>query len=196
MSDKQTKIDGKVLGVEFTMTLPFNDAESFDSFMGKPGACYERAVQHFLAHTFYARVRSKLVEKLAELTGIERAKTTAEDGSKVKYTETEEIYVRRVMGEFQDNQDRWAEIMAALRETAEAVEPKAEQIVRSRSNAQTRKIAEQIIKTGQVALFAEKRGLNIEGVEGDALVELIAIEYGKVQKEIAEAQKKALGLAL
>lgn len=196
MSDKSTTMVGKVLGIEFTMTFPFSDAESFDSFMGKAGACYDRAVQHFIAHSFYARVRSRIVEKLAEISGIERLKETDENGKSVKYKETEEMYVRRVMGEYQNDTAKWESVMAELKAAAEAVEPKAEQVVRSRSNAASRKIAEQIIKSGQAGIFAEKRGLNINGVEGNDLVELIAVEYIKVQKEAEEAQKRALGLNL
>lgn len=192
MSD--TKMTGKVLGIEFNITLPFSDADSFDAFMGKPGACYDRAVMHFLAHSFYTRVRSEVVKKLAELSGIERLSTTDENGKNVKYKESEETYMRRVMGEFQNDPDKWDSIMAALKETAESVDVKAEPVSRSRSNAAARKIAEQIIKSGQAGIFAEKRGFSIDGVEGSDLVELIAVEYIKVQKEAEEAQKRALGL--
>ena len=196
MSDNKTTMEGKVLGIEFTMTFPFSDAASFDAFMGKPGACYDRAVMHFIAHSYYTRVRAEVVRKLAELTGIERLKESDENGKSVKFKETEETYMRRVMGEFQSDPDRWNDIMAQLKATAESVEPKAEAVVRSRSNAATRKIAEQIIKSGQAGIFAEKRGLDISGLDGADLVEAIAVEYGKAQKEAEEAQKRALGISL
>lgn len=187
-------MNGKVLGIEFTITLPFADAESFDAFMGKQGACYERAVMQFLAHSFYTRVRAEIAKALEEITGIQRLKDADEKGKNVKFKETEETYMRRVMGEYANNPEEWNDIMSRLREVAEKVEPKAEAVVRSRSNAETRKVAEQIIKSGQAALFAEKRSLNIEGLEEKDLVEVIAIEYGKMKKELEEQQKRALGL--
>ena len=188
----ETKMNGKVLGITFEMTFPFDNAESFDSFMGKSGACYERAVQHFIAHSYYGRVRAEIVKALEKISGIERNKTTDENGKSVKYTETEEQYVRRVMGELGDG---WSEVESQLAEVASKIAPKADTVTRSRSNAASRKIAEQLIKAGQAQTFADKRGLDISGLDGDDLVEAIAIEYNKAIKEVEEAQKRALGIA-
>ncbi|HAU85024.1 MAG TPA: hypothetical protein DCW90_05855, partial [Lachnospiraceae bacterium] len=105
-----------VFGLEFDINLPFNTVEEFDQLAGCVGACLKEATQHVIAHKHLGRVRAAVCAKLEELTGIERAKTTAEDGKSVKYAESEQNYFKRVVAE-KAGEDNWDDVLAQLKET-------------------------------------------------------------------------------
>jgi len=174
-----------VFGLEFDINLPFNTVEEFDQLAGCVGACLKEATQHVIAHKHLGRVRAAVCAKLEELTGIERAKTTAEDGKSVKYAESEQNYFKRVVAE-KAGEDNWDDVLAQLKETASNV--KFELVVtRQRVTKEGMEMAKALLSSGKAEAFAEKYGFVLPEDEKSKL-EVLAIE---VKKALDEQRRQA-----
>lgn len=183
------KIETNVFGLEFDVNVPFNTVEEFDNLAGKAGACLMEATNHVIAHKHLGRVRAAVCKKLEELTGIERKKTTAEDGSSEKYAETEQTYFRRVVAECGGNDD-WNDIENAIKETASNV--KFELVVTvARATKEGLAMADALIVQGKAQAFADKYGIELPADDKEART-VLAIQIKKVLDE----QKRQAQMAL
>lgn len=183
------EITTNVFGIEFNVKTPYNTVEEFDNLAGKAGACLAEATNHVIAHKHLARVRQAVCKKLEELSGIERAYTTAEDGKSKKYTETEQTYVKRVTVELGGSED-WEGIIAELKNTAEAV--KFELVVSvSRATKEGLAIADALLASGKASAFAEKYGIDLPS-DADEARQVLAIQAKKVLDEQRRQAQMAL----
>lgn len=71
--------------------------EEYDAMAKQAGAAHERAVDADFQHDWNGRWRKSFCEALEKLTGVERKKE--EKDNKVKFLETENVYIARVESE-------------------------------------------------------------------------------------------------
>lgn len=183
------KVDTQVFGLKFDVELPFNSVEEFDQLAGKAGACLDEAVQHVIAHKHLTRVRAAVVSKLEKLTGIERGKTTDESGKNVKYTESEQVYFRRVVQERGLGED-WQGIQDELAKTAAAV-PFQLVVTRTRVNKEDMNMANAILASDKCDAVCAKLGIERTG-DNDADAEAIALALKKAREDALAAQRASL----
>lgn len=90
----------KTLGIVVNVNVPAN-AEEFDQMAGRPGACVDDANRNVIYRSWNHDFRKELCATLEKETGEERHSETTGEGDKAKkvYTEKEQAYVNRLIGE-------------------------------------------------------------------------------------------------
>lgn len=155
---------------------------------GSEARAVELANNYVLFHQAFGTFRTLIVEKLEELTGIKRL--TEGEGDEAEVIEKDAAYVDRLKTEHSVSLADYAEQIQAVI-SASPVNYKA---TRS-GTAAPKKLAakyitaaQELITAGKAELFATKYNLDIAGVEGDALVTLLA---NKVREVVIAKQREA-----
>lgn len=188
MQEVQKNILGFDIKVKVASTLT-----ELAELAGSEVRAVELANNYVLFHQAFGAFRSLIVDCLVKATGVKML--TEGEGEDEVVIEKEAAYVDRIQREHGVKLSDYAEQVQALIDA----NPASYKATRSAS-AGPKKLAikyidaaNELISTGKAELFANKYGLDISGVEGEALVTLIA---NKVREVIIEQQRKAAEMAL
>lgn len=91
----------KTLNLKVSLLVP-STVEEFDSLAGQPGICLQYAIANGIYKQWNHEFRDALCERLEETTGIARTtkeEKTKEGKTKTTYTETEQVYLNRLLAD-------------------------------------------------------------------------------------------------
>ena len=185
------EVQKSILGFDIKVKVASTLAELAE-LAGSEVRAVELANNYVLFHQAFGAFRSLIVDYLVEATGVKML--TEGEGEDEVVIEKEAAYIDRIQREHGVKLSDYAERVQAI------IDANPASYKATRSAAGPKKLAakyidaaNELISTGKAELFANKFGLDISGVEGEALVTLIA---NKVREVIIEQQRKAAETAL
>lgn len=187
-------------GVSFTIRgLPSSLAELVEA-AGSEEAVVNLALNYYLFHSHFTKVRAAVCRKVEEMTGIKRHRAPAKEGSKaVKYTEPELKYLKRAEEELQDESLEDPKYAELLRATAEAVEVNFKKAARGaglggKVAAKWIDMAKEIEKAGRLEAFCERYEISLD-TDMDSIYEAVGRKFKVITEErVRQARAELLAI--
>lgn len=192
-----TSVSKELLGFQVNINGVATSLAELGTLAGSEERALALANNYIFYHVFYGEVRDAIVAKLVELTGIKLLTKKNEKTGKEVVDETNEQYI----GRLEDEGVNLSEHAAAVAEAVNALSVNYAVQVRSGGGGGSRLakkylvVADAIIEQGKVEAFANKYGVDVDGLEGDELKVVIANKVKELQRK-AEQEAAAKAVAL